>query len=170
MKVASTDPVRYRTGSMRATLQPCALTHRVYPGNFLKKINFFVDFFFVSACTGQRRPCALSHRVYEGNFGKKIYIYFLFLFLFYFSACTGQSKPCALTHKVYEGNFATLCVNAHGRRWQLLFHGWGHEEPGYIRMLYYGHEAGNSVKRFEVWSKWIRAEKTSKEEGPGGGG
>jgi hypothetical protein len=127
---------------MRATLQPCALTHSVWAGNFFKKIDVFFP-----ACTRRRRPYAVTHRVYEVNFER-------FFFIF-FPACTGHRRPCAVTTRSVLATFISC---------------WGHEEPSYIRMLYYEHEAGNSVRRFEVRSEWIRAGKTSKEEGQGGGG
>jgi hypothetical protein len=93
-------------------------------------------------------------------------------FEFFSPACKGSVRA---TLKVYfYFIFIYFCLifspPTQGLRWQLSFHGWGHEKPGYIRMLYYEHEAGNSGRRFEVRSKWIWAGKASKEEGQGGGG
>ena len=127
----------------------------VYEGNF-KKINFFSIFLIFPSIIFSRlqrpaqTPCAQG--LWEQLLKRKS-------ILFYFistspppPACSSESRPCAWTHRVYEGNFGPLCVNAQDLHWQLSFHGWGHEEAGYIRMLYYEHVAGNSVRRFEVWS------------------
>jgi hypothetical protein len=43
LKVASANLVPYRTRLQSCSHRPCALTHRVYEGNFA---SFFFDFFF----------------------------------------------------------------------------------------------------------------------------
>jgi hypothetical protein len=96
---------------MRATLQPCAVTHRVCAGNFKKKSIFFRSCLhrpgFALACAGgtknfflkkkhiflescHRRPCALPHKVVCYRTRLQSWTH----------------RPCAITHRVYEGNFA----------------------------------------------------------------
>ena len=82
-KVANADPVRYRRRLQSCSHRPCALTHRVYEGNFASSFfRFFLFLIFFAACTGQRRPCALTHRVYGGNFESFFSFFFIFFHFF----------------------------------------------------------------------------------------